>query len=44
MVVTPPVKKFWILSEGRETGQGVDKTENTRAHEGGGGVHGQKTR
>lgn len=27
------------MSEGRETGQGVDKTENTRAHEGGGVVY-----
>lgn len=24
----PPPQKFWILSDGRETGQGVDKTEN----------------
>lgn len=27
----PPSKKFWILSDGRETGHGVDKTE-IRAH------------
>lgn len=27
----PPPKKFWILSDGRETGRGVDKTE-IRAH------------
>lgn len=27
----PPPQKFWILNAGRETGHGVDKTEN-RAH------------
>lgn len=27
----PPPQKFWILSDGRETGHGVDKTE-IRAH------------
>lgn len=31
----PPSKKFWILSDGRETGHGVDKTE-IRAHMRGG--------
>lgn len=35
----PPVKKFWILNVGRETGQGVDKTEISRAHEGEGVVY-----
>ena len=39
----PPSEKISFFNAIRETGTGVDKTENTRAHKGG-GIHGKEKR